>query len=86
MPIKAVSEQVENLQDLDTIQELRNMRKELFKSLYVLVKIDFFAEKYLVITEDIFDTDSILVVRSLVQIWLSEETKKRSKNTMGALS
>ena len=63
------------------------MRKELFKSLYVLVKIDFFAEKYLVITEDIFDTDSILVVRSLVQIWLSEETKKRSKNTtIGAAS
>ena len=42
------------------------MRKELFVSLYMLFKIDFFPEKYLAITEDIFDTESILVIRSLV--------------------
>ena len=32
----------------------------------MLFKIEFFPEKYLSITEDIFDTESILVIRSLV--------------------
>lgn len=46
-------------------------------SLYMLFKIEFFPEKYLSITEDIFDTESILVIRSLVQIWYQEEMKKK---------
>jgi hypothetical protein len=54
------------------------MRKELFVSFYMLFKIDFFAEKYLSITEDIFNTDSILVIRSLVQIWHQEEIRRRT--------
>ena len=53
------------------------MRKELFISLYMLFKIEFFPEKYLSITEDTFDTESILVIRDLVQIWYQEETKKK---------
>ena len=48
------------------IEGIKEMRKELFVSLYMLFKIDFFPEKYLAITEDIFDTESILVIRSLV--------------------
>jgi len=56
------------------------MRKDLFVSFYMLFKIDFFAEKYLSITEDIFDTDSILVIRSLIQILHQEEIKKRPTN------
>ena len=46
----------------------------------MLFKIEFFAEKYLLITEDIFDTDSILVIRSLIQILHQEEIKKRPTN------
>lgn len=57
------------------------MRKELFVSLYMLYKIDSFAEKFLPITEDIFDTDSILVIRSLIQIWHQEEVKRRATAT-----
>lgn len=58
------------------IEGIKDMRKELFVSLYMLFKIDFFPEKYLAITEDIFDTESILVIRSLVQIWHQESIKK----------
>ena len=58
------------------VEDLKEMRKELFVSLYMLFKIDFFPEKYLAITEDIFDTESILVIRSLIQIWHQESIKK----------
>ena len=47
----------------------------------MLYKIDSFAEKFLPITEDIFDTDSILVIRSLIQIWHQEEVKRRTTAT-----
>ena len=63
------------------IERIKEMRKELFVSLYMLFKIEFFPEKYLSITEDIFDTDSILVVRSLVQIWHQESIKKASPSS-----
>lgn len=53
------------------------MRKDLFVSLYMLFKIDSFPEKFLSITEDVFNIDSILVIRSLIQIWHQEELKKR---------
>ena len=62
------------------IQNVQVMRKELFVSLYMLFKIEFFPEKYLAITEDIFDTESINVIRSLVQIWHQEEAKRKQIN------
>ena len=69
---------IENLQNQNQdVQLITSMRKELFVSLYMLFKIDFIAEKYLPITEDIFDCDSVLVIRSLVQIWHQEEAKKK---------
>ena len=48
----------------------------------MLFKIDFFAEKYLEITEDFFDIESTLVIRScLLKIWHQEEVKKKKKLT-----
>ena len=52
------------------IDALKKTRKDFFISLYMPFKIDFFAEKYLSITEDIYDIESTLVIRSsLLKIW-----------------
>ena len=79
LPILPIDIQVPSKEPSETAA-VHKMRKELFVSFYMLFKIDFFAEKYLSITEDIFDTDSILVIRSLVQIWHQEEIRRRTAN------